>query len=128
MDEFARSKNGRKFFESDVPRIATALEKIASELDRQNTARDLEQDGAVKFCEMVWIIYETNDGLEGAERTMDVRASEQSARDIMRDRLDDREEHAAADRAAWWKRIEAWDGMEDLQVGPWHITVKEVNL
>lgn len=49
MVEFHSTINGRKYYENYVPRIATALEKIAMELEKLNEekdsvpGRDLEQ-------------------------------------------------------------------------------------
>lgn len=36
MSEFYRTPAGRKFYESDMPQLITALEKIASRMDEAN--------------------------------------------------------------------------------------------
>lgn len=40
MIKFFQTRMGRKFYESDVPRIAMALENIANELKRQNDLQE----------------------------------------------------------------------------------------
>jgi hypothetical protein len=42
MPEFFQTLLGRKFYESDVPRIARALEDIASQLEIQNKLKEEE--------------------------------------------------------------------------------------
>lgn len=42
MNEFFRTMMGQKFYQGDVPRIASALEKIGRELERQNDLRERE--------------------------------------------------------------------------------------
>jgi hypothetical protein len=36
MEEFAKSRNGKKFFEFDIPRLAQAMEKLAEALVQSN--------------------------------------------------------------------------------------------
>lgn len=36
MNDFYKTSAGRKFYESDLPRLVTALEKIATKLDESN--------------------------------------------------------------------------------------------
>ena len=40
MVEFFQTGMGRKYYESDIPRIADALERIATELEKQNKANN----------------------------------------------------------------------------------------
>lgn len=159
MDEFARTRRGAKFFDGDVPRIATALEKIASELDRRNTEKALVtdvgpsdvEDGdrfrrwcdveeceeravlhrckhhAKSFVEMVWIVCVV--GLTpDRPGAISVRASEQSARDIVRDRIKDDAHLALVAKNSMLHDLAQWDGQHDVTIGPWLIRVEEVDL
>ena len=36
MDNFAKSANGRKFFENDLPNLIEALYKLSSKIDESN--------------------------------------------------------------------------------------------
>lgn len=76
------------------------------------------------FVEQVWVIYATDGGLGGAESSMTVCASEQSARDIMEDRIGDAEDEES--RTHWREQLDAWSGQRDVTVGPWVIQVKTV--
>ena len=40
MGEFFKTVMGRKFYDADVPRLATALEKIAAQMERANTLQE----------------------------------------------------------------------------------------
>lgn len=152
VDEFVRSRNGQKFL-SDIGRLADAFEKL-SKIEFMRTKEGAlmvetspplceveeceervstlcpkhtlsETDGAV-VVDMVWVIYAVNDGLNGVESDFTVRASEQSARDIMKDRINDAEDDSL--RIAWGRQLDAWDGKESIQIASWFITVQDVNL
>ncbi len=40
MGEFFKTVMGRKFYDADVPRLTTALEKIATQLERANALQE----------------------------------------------------------------------------------------
>jgi len=44
MEQFYKTHMGRKFYESDVPKIVTALEKIAVSLEKINKRIELEAE------------------------------------------------------------------------------------
>lgn len=46
MNEFARSMNGRRFFEAQLPRLIKALERIADALEKQNELKSSEKEEA----------------------------------------------------------------------------------
>ncbi len=46
MSEFFRSIRGAKFYDSDVPRIAVALERIATAFEVYNDAKERDEQEA----------------------------------------------------------------------------------
>ena len=40
MSEFYRTQTGRKFYESDIPRLISVLEKIADRMDESNKLKE----------------------------------------------------------------------------------------
>ena len=50
MTQFFQTMMGQRFYQGDVPRIASALEKIGRELERQNDLKEkeLSDKGEVK--------------------------------------------------------------------------------
>jgi hypothetical protein len=36
MSEFSRTRMGRKFYETDIPKLATVLERIATQMEKAN--------------------------------------------------------------------------------------------
>jgi len=51
-DEFFRTMMGRKFYESDVPRVAKALERIADALEKQGGADKVALDAIVEALDL----------------------------------------------------------------------------
>ena len=52
MDDFSRTRRGTKFFDLDLPRIASQLERIAEAMERKNLIEEkrllLEQKKYIK--------------------------------------------------------------------------------
>lgn len=46
MNDFARSMNGRRFFEGQLPALIKALERIADALEKQNELKNSEKEEA----------------------------------------------------------------------------------
>lgn len=138
MSEFHQTKRGAKFFDADVPRIADALTKLsttiqplieamtrlASELDRESSAKELEHDvgeGGKPFVEQVWVIVDMY--VKDPFSTMIVRASEQSARSWLT--LDAEGSMAMGDVV---RALASWDGQSEVVIDHWRVWTAVVEL
>ena len=118
-DEFFKTRMGRKFYEADVPRIATALESIASELDRLNTDRELSSDiGEKLVVEQVCLV-------QSPDTEITVYASARAAREALRDTWQGQDLPMATH---WLKLLDEWDGQSDATIAGYHLKVATVNL
>lgn len=55
--EFWQSQRGAKFYDADVPRIAKALERIATELEKQNEAEpEVPPDPKFVSAMTIWVM------------------------------------------------------------------------
>lgn len=125
MPEFHETRMGRKFYESDVPRIADALDKIAriaSSIDEAGAIAGIAaaaRAGESVIVEQVWIITD----LERHSEPPVVKANGQSARMLIRELLEER-----SIIKLWLKKLEAWNGTDDVVLGPYRIQCADVSL
>lgn len=116
MSDFHRTGMGQKFYTSDVPRIADALEKIARHLD----AKPAEEKPVV---EQVWVVHhlDTRQPVD----SFAVYASEERCRAALRDTWQG-QDHVLA--AHWLTKLGEWDGQSTTVIGAYRVSVATVQL
>ena len=106
MIEFHQTRMGHKFYESDVPRIADALAKIATRLDSEATV-----------FEAVWVATDVT------TKKSTAYVSAQACRLALRVALEER-----GLTHLWSKCLDGWDLTSLLEVAMFHVERVEVSL
>jgi hypothetical protein len=108
--------------------IADKIGDVVTELDRAASAAELDGDvGEKPLVEQVWIVCVVGLACD-QPGAISVRASERSARDILKDRIEDDEHMMAVAKNSMLHDLAQWDGQSDVTIGSWRIRVETVNL
>lgn len=111
------TRMGHKFYESDVPRIADALTRIANAMNEPKVPAE------ALVVEQVWVLHDLDTRTPVDKFT--VYASEARVRAALRDTWQGQDFGLSTTYLA---KLDAWDGQRPVIIGPYHIQTATVNL